>query len=173
MFGVDRTVLGENGRPEHNRDGTVRKERVCMADTQLKDGSPQRLYYPPDHPRAGVFRGMVELLEERGYRGVRNLRFECKDFKCANKTDRCCCRRLLYNEPDFVHVESLLEAKCRGRGFTVVFLPKFHCELNPIEQVWCHSKRVYRLNPPTSRPNDLKANVVNALESVDVDQIRR
>ncbi|KAG1829910.1 hypothetical protein F4604DRAFT_1868693, partial [Suillus subluteus] len=39
----------------------------------------------------------------------------------------CCCRRVLYNQPDFVAVESNLERICKARGFSVLFLPKFHC----------------------------------------------
>jgi transposase len=38
----------------------------------------------------------------------------------------------------------LLETACEARGFRAIFLPKFHCELNFIEQCWGYSKRVYR-----------------------------
>ena len=29
-------------------------------------------------------------------------------------------------------------------GHRAIFIPKFHCELNPIECCWCHSKRYTR-----------------------------
>ena len=28
-----------------------------------------------------------------------------------------------------------------SRGHLCVFFPKFHCELNAIERVWCHAKK--------------------------------
>ncbi|CAF3511621.1 unnamed protein product, partial [Rotaria socialis] len=35
---------------------------------------------------------------------------------------------------------SKLEKLAIDYGFKVIFAPKFHCELNPIEGVWCHQK---------------------------------
>jgi transposase len=39
-----------------------------------------------------------------------------------------------------VLVESLLETYCKSCGVNVIFLPKFHCELNFIEQCWGYAK---------------------------------
>ena len=36
---------------------------------------------------------------------------------------------------DFYSQESLLEQKIKAREHICVFLPKFHCKLNPIEMV--------------------------------------
>jgi hypothetical protein len=70
---------------------------------------------------------------------------------------------------------------CRGRitawakehGFEVLFLLKFHCELNPIEQCWEYAKGVYRQNLPSSTEADLEKNTVMALDAVSVISIRR
>ena len=35
----------------------------------------------------------------------------------------------------------LVEEMVTGRGHMCVFIPKFHCELNPIERCWCHAKK--------------------------------
>lgn len=144
-----------------------------MEDGQFADGSKQSLYFEPGHPKAGLFKGMAVILEERGLVEEAKLRFECKDFKCPKDATRCCCRRVLYNRLDFVNVKSMLEIQCEARGFTVIFLPKFHCELNFIEQVWGYAKRIYRHYPASSREADLERNLVAALESVPLESMRK
>ena len=106
------------------------------------------------------------------------LKAECKNFKCplpvvSDAAIKCCQRRVLYNEPDFAEQESALEMLCHSRGFEVLFLPKFHCELNFIEQCWGHSKRAYRQYPPTSKEDDLEKNLLSAVESVPLEIMRR
>jgi hypothetical protein len=86
---------------------------------------------------------MAVILEEQGYKAALKLRARCPKFKCEKGAVGCCCWRLLYNEPDFVAVESLLEIVCKAHGFKVLFIPKFHCELNFIEQCWGYSKGIY------------------------------
>jgi len=51
------------------------------------------------------------------------LQAQCKDFKCAKGATSCCCRQILYNQPDFVDVKSNLKIICEARGFQVIFLP--------------------------------------------------
>jgi len=55
----------------------------------------------------------------------------------------------------------------------VIFLPKFHCELNFIEQCWGYAKRIYRCYPPSSKESELEANVIKALDSVPLDSMRK
>ncbi|KZT63047.1 hypothetical protein DAEQUDRAFT_681078, partial [Daedalea quercina L-15889] len=133
---------------------------------------PQALYFPDGHERAGDFKGMVVILKECGYMDVDSLRAECKDFKCPPHVERCCCRRLLYNEPDFREVESLVETHCKSRGYEIVFLLRFHCELNPIEQCWGFTKRKYHEYLPSSLEADLERNVVSALSTITIELIR-
>ena len=33
-----------------------------------------------------------------------------------------------------------------SKGYKVMFIPKFHCEINPIVCVWCHAKHCTRVN---------------------------
>lgn len=184
MFGVDAPVRNpETGNPVYGEaDGKVVKQRIRMADAQFLDGSPQSLYFPEGHERAGTFKGMEQILVERGYERdvIHKLRAECSKFECPavpppNKIS-CCCRRLLYNQPDFVAVESILETCCKARGFQVIFLPKFHCELNPIEQCWGYAKGKYRelpLAPGRSVEAELEKNVIKSLDSVPLECIRK
>ena len=48
----------------------------------------------------------------------------------------CCLRRMLEYEPDFLEQRTVLEEIAAELGFKVLFLPKFHCELNFIEMFW-------------------------------------
>ena len=134
---------------------------------------PPKISTSPSHERAGIFKGMAVILQERGFGDMSKVRAECPKFKCDPENPRCCCRRILYNQPDFVNVESLLTSACKARGIQVLYLPKFHCELNFIEQCWGHAKRVYRLNPPSSREEDLQINVLNALRAIPLAAMRR
>jgi hypothetical protein len=76
----------------------------------------QSLYFPDGHLHAGRFKGMVTILEERGYTGVQELRVECAKFKCPKEARYCCCRRLLFTEPDFAGVKSEIENFCKEQG---------------------------------------------------------
>ncbi|KAF7293590.1 hypothetical protein MIND_01138000 [Mycena indigotica] len=184
-----------------NLDGSVRfdehgnpvKVEERMTGARFKDGTVQDLYLPDSHPEyAGKFKGMAMILEERRERGdlrdiapsitkesLSKLRAECKSadgkaFKCSDpKSHTCCMRRMLFNQPDFAEVKSCLESTCLSFGVTVLFLPRFHPELNPIEMCWGYAKRVYRLKPESGREDDLEKNALEALDSVPLHSIRK
>jgi hypothetical protein len=141
-WGVDINVIDANGKSVHRPDGVVLKHKVQMSPGKYADGTPQSLYYDEGHEHAGVFKGMGVILEERGIEGALKIQAECPKFQCERGAVHCCCRRM-YDEPDFVGVESLLEIACKARGFHANFFPKFHCELNFIEQCWGYSKHIY------------------------------
>ncbi len=86
------------------------------------DGKVQYMVYPDGTPK-----GMKAVLEERG---VNTKGMKANDLKSALKT-----------HPDFQEQKPLLEEFVGGRGHICVYYPKFHCELSPIERVWCHSKK--------------------------------
>jgi len=156
----------------YGADGKLMKVKIQMCPVRFADGTPQELYFPDGHDRAGIFKGMAVILEERGFRDMSKVRAECPGFKCKPEVINCCCRHILYNQPDFVDVESLLESACKSHGFQVLFLPKFHCELNFIEQCWGHAKRLYWMKPPSSKEEDLQANVLASLKAIPLVTMR-
>lgn len=52
-------------------------------------------------------------------------------------------KNILSKHPAFLP-ESNLEIIAKKYGHKIVFLPKFHCELNPIEGIWCYLKQYIR-----------------------------
>jgi hypothetical protein len=164
--------------------GTLLKDNIQMTGAYFADGTVQDLYFPShDAKHPGKFKGMEVILEERHKKGdlgdisleeLKKKNAECKSFKCADPhLTTCCMRRMLFNQPDFAAVKSCLEDTCAEHHCTVLFLPKFHCELNPIEMVWGYAKHIYRLNPESSREDTLERNTLSALEQVPLESMRR
>ena len=80
-------------------------------------------------------KGLEHVLTERGF-DVRKMRAKCAPVCPYDNTD-CCMARLLSKQDDFANQESMLETLIKKAGHECIFLPKFHCELNPIEMVCC------------------------------------
>jgi hypothetical protein len=168
----------------YDAHGILMKENIQMTGASFADGTPQDLYFPPDAQKhAGKFKGMAVILEERRKKGdlgviseleLKKKNAECTKFKCTNlNSGTCCMRRMLFNQPNFAAVKSCLEDMCAEFHCAVLFLPKFHCELNPIEMVWGYAKRLYHLNPESSREDVLEKNTLAALDQVPLESMRR
>ena len=164
------------GKIMYRPDRSIEKTKILMRDGRFENGEPQPLYFLMDHldkNLRGMFKGMAVILQERGFGDMSKVPAQCKGFKCK-PGETMCCRRILYNQPDFAEGESLLETHCRKRGIhDVVFLPKFHCELNFIEQCWGRAKSIYRTYPPSSSKEDLEANTLRSLESIPLPMMRK
>ena len=93
-------------------------------------GKPQKMTTD-----AGEAKGLKQVLEERGFdiAGI-PAKAKCSPV-CPIENNGCCMARLLSKQDDFRLQESLLEQKIKAKGHICMFLPKFHCELNPIEMV--------------------------------------
>ncbi|CAK5267995.1 unnamed protein product [Mycena citricolor] len=155
---------------------------VRMRDGRFQDGSPQCLYQAD-----GKFKGTKALIIERRAKGhnlpdpdarnrVTNKKphLECTNFSCRyNDMQDCCLKKMLYLEPDFQAQKSQLEEHCEARGYEVIFFPKYHPELNFIEQCWGYAKCVYRMLPESTKEADLIRNVNHALKSVPLESMRR
>ena len=81
----------------------------------------------------GEAKGLQQVLEERGF-NVHGMQAKCKPV-CPWENDNCCMACLLSKQDDFTKQESLLEILIQEAGHECIFLPKSHCELNPIEMV--------------------------------------
>jgi hypothetical protein len=112
--------------------------------------------------REGKNIGTKKALEERGLwpeEGKHNgKRFLAACKNCANGAVDCCASTMLANQDDFIEQECALtmlvhayNAK-HGTRHVVLFLPKFHPELNPIERFWAALKRYLRKHCKYSAP---------------------
>jgi hypothetical protein len=167
-FGVMVAVLDDDRRPVYLPSGQKKKRWARMGPAVFTDGSPQDLYN-----KEGVFKGMTKILQERGLTDEAKLKAQCLKFKCEEGVTTCCQRRVLYNQPDFANQLSIIEELAKMRGHGLLFLPKFHCELNFIEQCWGAAKRVYREYPTSHSEDGLRSNVEAALDSVPLKFMRR
>jgi transposase len=81
-------------------------------------------------------------------------------------------RRALAACDDFATQPIVLEELTRARGHLLIYLPKFHCELNPMELLWSACKR-YARGHCDYRFGSLRNVVPAALASVPKEHIRR
>jgi hypothetical protein len=156
-----------------NENWCPKQAGIRMRNGELPDGREQEMYFPADHPEMpGWFKGMEIILRERGLWRDR-LKAQCEGFKCSAGSTTCCCRRILFCQPDFTNQKSALEELVTSRGHICDFYPKFHCELNFIEQYWGMAKSMYRVSPPTDKIEAMEKNVLACLDSISRVQINR
>ena len=74
----------------------------------------------------GRQKGMQLVLEERG--------IDTGKMKAADM------RLVLASHAEFKNEKTALECLMQEKGERAIFLPKFHCELNPIERGWGEAK---------------------------------
>jgi hypothetical protein len=126
-------------------DKVVGKCKECQK-SQAKKDAERRI-------AAAEAMGQEDSLEEADLAQAEEPDEELKD-------DWCCMYRALSLQDDFANEKPMLQHYLEGRGHVCLFLPKFHCELNPIEMLWGYAKyRTYfyfsiyliSVNPPTFR----------------------
>jgi hypothetical protein len=57
----------------------------------------------------------------------------------------CCCHHFFFIQPNFVSQKPLLQEHIKSCGHLCDFYPKYHCELNFIEQYWGAAKLCFRI----------------------------
>ena len=122
-----------------------------MHDTFWK-GKPQRMVFSDETPK-----GVKKILMERGV-DVRKMKLD--DM-----------RKEIATHPDFRDEQPEIALFLRRKGYACIFLPKFHCELNPIEICWAQAKRYTRAHTNYTIQH-LRLIVPDGLDSVSVDNIK-
>jgi hypothetical protein len=122
---------------------------------------------------SGWFKGMEVIIREWGLWPEGGLAAQCPEFHCPRGRTDCCCRRVLFSQPDFTAQKSQLQELIELRGHVCDFYPKYHCELNFIEQYWGAAKFRYRASPRPTTAAAMEELVKDSLDEVPLLQIRR
>src|ERR1700683_4589422 len=121
----------------HHKDGSQMQNSTHAA-------SVQEFYFPITYPTIpGWFKGMEIIIREQGLWPANGLNAECHGCKCMPSRTDCCCHHLMFTQPNFVSQKSQLKEYIMAHGHICDFYPKFHCELNFIEQYWGAIKYCY------------------------------
>ena len=123
-----------------------------MRDT-VWGGKVQKMVDDEDVPK-----GMRTVLQERG---VDTTGMKAKDM-----------RDILKTFPDFIGQKTILEDYNERQGHICILYPKFHCELSPIERVWCQAKKHTRAYADGTITR-LRKVVPEGLDSVTIDQMEK
>jgi hypothetical protein len=152
----------------HKKDGPHMRNRTFGPENESQD-----FYFSHDHPTMpGWFKGMEIIICERGLWPVTGLKAQYEGFKCvAGQTD-CCCHCVMFCQPDFVGQKSHLKEYITSKGHICDFYPKFHCELNFIEQYWGTMKFLYQLSLKTVDMDAMERNVIACLDDMPLLQIK-
>ena len=113
-------------------------------------GAKHGVYYT-DMPK-----GLTQLLAELGLYQSRLRRSVDGDDKSN------CMTTIFMGLPHIDGQKSILAVETEGRGNVCLMLPKFHCELNPMERRWGRAKWYIRRHADRSLPT-LRKNVLTAL----------
>ena len=126
----------------------------------------------------GVQKGVKTILEERELWDMlqgRKLLLcpNCRDGNPVGDNIYCCARRLLSEQPDFKQQKEWLAETVEGAGHSIIFFPKFHCELNFIEMVWGYIKAKLR-NEGLFQFQELLLRVVQLLKNeISISFVRK
>ena len=148
--------------------GSVRCAVECF---QMEN--PRTLFSRGSPRYARVFKGMKRILEERDFTDQADLHAECPQFKCVDPMAGCCCQHILFNQPDFQPQNQHSWNLWNHIATLPFFYPKFHCELNFIEQCWGAAKYQYRILSLTLNEAQMEKNVRVCLDGVDLIKMRR
>ena len=108
-------------------------------------GLPQTMQFSQNYrilELAGKPKDLKQILKERGlWDREYYASYPTSDGRPGCRPEgRCCAQKIRAAERDFREQKGRLQGEIEARGHKVIFYPKFHCELNPIEPYWCKAK---------------------------------
>ena len=129
---------------------------------------PLLWWWSPHHSRLVQGDGNYHLRMQ--FMARKCLLVQCESFWCKNGLTNCCCWHLLFCQPDFETQKSCLEKFITFHWHICDFYPKYHCELNFIEQYWGAAKFCYCNTTWTTNIIEMEENMI-AWDNVPLLQI--
>jgi len=145
-----------------------------MHDGRFSTGKSQSFYFPDDHlSMPSWFKGMAIIIAERGLWPADGLPAQCPSFCCPPGRTDCCCHQLLFSQPDFTGQKPQLQEAIEHRSHLCDFYPKYHCEMNFIEQYWGSAKLQFQAMGRAMTMEEIEVKVVECLDDVPLLHIQR
>src|SRR5712671_815464 len=145
-----------------------------MHDGRFSTGKSQSFYFPDDHlSMPSWFKGMAIIIAERGLWPADGLPAQCPSFCCPPGRTDCCCHQLLFSQPDFTGQKPQLQEAIKRRSHLCDFYPKYHCEMNFIEQYWGSAKLQFQAMGRAMTMEEIEVKVVECLDDVPLLHIQR
>lgn len=104
--------------------------------------------------------------------GMGHLNKRARHLRDAALGGECCATALLQSQRDFQEQKGWLQEEVEAAGHSVIFYPKFHCELNFIERFWCAAKHNVRENCEYTM-DGLRRTIPAAFKSISTATINR
>ena len=143
----------------------------CALVLTLKLEYHRHFIFLMHHPiMPGWFKGMEKIIQEHGLWPESGLPAECSGFKCPTNQTSCCCCCLLFNQPDFSSQKSRVQELVEACHHICDFYPKYHCELNFIEQYRGAAKFQFRQGDRAANMGQLLQKVKRCLDEVPLTQ---
>ena len=147
----------------HMNLGPAGKQEKLRSTSYFREGIryDQDMIFPSDYRIPELreeAKGLRDILRERGLWPEKGLKLKE-------------ARELMSQQPDFLAQKGQLEEIIVAAGHQIVFYPKFHCELNYIENFWGAAKRHSRSHCDYSWKG-LQRTVPLSLDSVLLPTIR-
>ncbi|KAG2753861.1 hypothetical protein P692DRAFT_201705046, partial [Suillus brevipes Sb2] len=135
--------VNPGGKQQAMRDTVIPLTNPPPKPGQLDTrGMPQKLVYPNTHPDLrlrGKPKGMKAAMGQEDMLSDNDIS-QAEEVEAAPESEWCCMYRVLSLQEDFATEKPMIQHYIESRGHVCMFLPKFHCELNPIELLWGYAK---------------------------------
>ena len=138
----------------------------------LLTGEQQSFYFSDDHPNyPGWFKRMEQIIRKHGLWPDTGLPVECTGPKHPEGQASCCCHHILYSQPGFILQKPLLQEHIESCGHLCNYYPKYHCELNLIEQYWGVVKLQFHIAGHVRTLQEMQKKMLACFDDIPLNQI--
>jgi hypothetical protein len=116
------------------------KCKNCAATNIQKDAEERAARLIQQAEDVGYFLSHEQSVSELSASNQSSSGLATLQAPTQSKDPTCCWSKIMSCQSDFVNECPLLQTIIEDAGHMCLFLPKFHCELNPIELFWSYIK---------------------------------